>query len=205
MKSNTTIERYLESLYLIESFENIHEGIIDNVIKRLNPNTIKDSIKKIKSSLRNRDISGVKKIINSLKIPSVPLPSLEKMWTKTVPGFPKAYRVAKTTTSNLFPNVPKQTANVGSMIIAGISSIKSKDPEGDTIKNLNKLSSITKTKTESISLKEGAEVGVAIFALGVTIVATFTIAAPGIMASLGATGILIITGLILASLKLLLG
>lgn len=172
------IENYLNEIYENKNVEYLSEDIKSAVSKLKNLN-LKNIISSLQTSAKSKDINKIKKIINSIKIPTVSNNNIVSNIKKVIPEFDKSYELSKKVISNSIPNLSDNIVDSVSIAVATKSTYKSNDPMGDTKNNL--LTTVPQLRNY-IGTGASGDIGQI---LGAVIVIIFLIAGIAVIVSYG--------------------
>jgi len=176
------LENYLNEIYENENVKYLSEDI-KSIVSKLKSLNFKNIVSSLESSAKSKDINKIKKIINSIKIPSLSNQNVADNLKKINPDFNKSYELSKKVISNSIPDLNDKVVDSVSIAVAAKSTFKSNDPMGDTKQTLL-------TTVPQIRKYVGTGTGDAGQLLGAVIIIIFLIAGISIIVSYGFSAVI---------------
>lgn len=190
------LENYLNEIYENKNKEYLSEDIKSFVSKLKNLN-MKNMISSLQTSAKSKDINKIKKIVNSIKMPTISNKKIVDVMKKNLPNFNKSYEISKRVVSNSIPNLSEKIIDSVSIAVAAKSTYKSDDPIKDTKETLlTTIPQMRKYIGSGTSLDGGQIIGAAIIIIFV-IAGIVTITAYGLASFI----VLLVMGALLLALR----
>jgi len=125
------LENYLSEIHENRNYEYLSEDI-KSIVSKLKSLNLKNIISSLQTSAKSKDLSKIRKIINSIKVPTLSNQNIITNIKKVEPDFGKSYELSKKVISNSIPDLSDNIVNSVSIAVATRSVYKSNDPMGDT-------------------------------------------------------------------------
>jgi len=125
------LENYLNEIHENKNFEYLSEDI-KSIVSKLKSLNLKNIISSLQTSAKSKDLNKIKKIINSIKVPTLSNQNIITNIKKVVPDFDKSYELSKRVISNSIPSLSDKVSSSVAIAVAVKSTYKSNDPMSDT-------------------------------------------------------------------------
>jgi len=125
------LENYLSEIHENRNYEYLSEDI-KSIVSKLKSLNLKNIISSLQTSAKSKDLSKIRKIINSIKVPTMSDQNIITNIKKIAPDFEKSYELSKKVISNSIPDLSNNIVDSVSIAVATKSTYKSNDPVSDT-------------------------------------------------------------------------
>ena len=130
------LNNYLNEIQLEENDVQYLSEDIKSMVNKLKSLNIKKIATSLQNAVKSKDLNKIKTVVKSIKLPNVSMDKIKQHFKKSMPQFDKSYKLSQKVMKNSIPKLPDKNVDIISTVVAAKSNFQSKDPMGDTRKNL---------------------------------------------------------------------